>query len=476
MAFTVLLLIVSVGAAPTVAVPATTNISNTPAMSTTPSIGMGGPNLMILWKEWTPGPYAEVYFRRSADGGGTWQPAIPLSSNAPSYEANSYDWTFVGRYVHVVWSKEDCCSGTITYRRSVNAGASFNAVVPLWTGSRFTQPKVASSGGSNVYVVWSDYASVYFRRSANGGETFAPVQTLAGGGPTYHGVLAFGPHVYIWWEDFYGGEVYLRHSADGGATFGPTVNVSASAATSDEPDVAVGGPHVFMVYREAVGSTTDTFLKMSADGGATFGAAANLSNNPSTYSYYPRIVASGTILWVAWADQGSPAMLMRRSGNAGVTWGSAQTLSSGAPYDIAYQVVAIGGTRVHVGWQGGSYPTQDVYYRRSIDTGLSYNPAVNLSSNSGESSGLQLLAVGHDVFAVWSDNTPGNYEILLATAPGSGFAAAPMAGERGSGWADGAPNPSVPTSWCPPQGTAAGPPAPSPQPVGQTGSPGCRRR
>lgn len=466
----ILLLILSVRADPTIAVPATTNISNSPALSTTPSIGMGGTNLMVVWKEWTPGPYAEVYFRRSVNSGGNWQPAIKLSNNSPSYEANSYDWTFSGRYVHVVWSKEDCCSGTIVYRRSKDGGASFGSLVPVWTGSRFTQPMVAASGGSNVYIVWSDYASLYFLRSTNSGASFAPVKILAGGGPTHHGVLAFGPHVYVWWDDFYGGEVYLRHSADGGATFGPTVNVSASAAVSDLPHVAVGGPHVYVVYREQVGanySETDIFLKASADGGATFGPAANLSNSAATWSYFPKILASGTILWVLWTEQDAsdPDIMIRRSGNGATTWGSTRNLSADAGWSTS-AVLAVGGTNVHVGWTSDN-ATPDILYRRSVDTGLSYNAALNLSSNSGSSGGLQLLSVGHDVYAVWSDDSSGNFEILLATTAAGGFMAAPMTGESASGWADGAPNPSVPAWGCPPKGAKASPPAPSAQPAAQ---------
>jgi hypothetical protein len=166
--------------------------------------------------------------------------------------------------------------------------------------------------------------------------------------------------------------------------------------------------------------------------------------------------------------------MIRRSGNGGTTWGSTRNLSADAGWSTS-AVLAVGGTNVHVGWTSDN-ATPDILYRRSVDTGLSYNAALNLSSNSGSSGGLQLLSVGHDVYAVWSDDSSGNFEILLATTAAGGFMAAPITADGAAGWADGAPNPSVPAWGCPPKGAKAAPPAPSPQPAAQARSLNCGGR
>ena len=44
----------------------------------------------------------------------------------------------------------------------------------------------------------------------------------------------------------------------------------------------------------------------------------------------------------------------------------------------------------------------------------------NVSKNNGTSQLPQIAAQGNNVYVVWQDNTPGNYDILLKRSPNNG--------------------------------------------------------
>jgi hypothetical protein len=83
----------------------------------------------------------------------------------------------------------------------------------------------------------------------------------------------------------------------------------------------------------------DVFFTRSTDGGATFGAAVNLSSN-RTQSRYPHIVTSGTNVYVGWQDDASttwrrPAdLFVRQSTDAGATFAAASRATDAVYYFI----------------------------------------------------------------------------------------------------------------------------------------------
>jgi hypothetical protein len=52
-------------------------------------------------------------------------------------------------------------------------------------------------------------------------------------------------------------------------------------------------------------------------------------------------------------------------------------------------------------------------FRASSSEGSSFGSVKNLSDNSGDSINPQIVSSGGNVYVVWSDDTPGNYDILF---------------------------------------------------------------
>ncbi len=96
-----------------------------------------------------------------------------------------------------------------------------------------------------------------------------------------------GNNVYIvWWTNRSGNwEVMFRASTDGGQTFGDKINLSNSPDTQSQTAeiIAVGNNMVFVTWWELNENvhphTNESVLRVSNDGGQTFGPVINLSTN-----------------------------------------------------------------------------------------------------------------------------------------------------------------------------------------------------
>lgn len=105
-------------------------------------------------------------------------------------------------------------------------------------------------------------------------------------------------------------------------------DLSNNAGISDEPDVAVSGNNVFVVWRDSTPGRGEIFYTRSTDGGATFSSTVNLSNNTGS-SIEPVIAISGNNVYVVWSENtsGNNEILLRKSINSGAAFGSTINIS-----------------------------------------------------------------------------------------------------------------------------------------------------
>jgi hypothetical protein len=94
-----------------------------------------------------------------------------------------------------------------------------------------------------------------------------------------------GNNIYIvWWTNRSGNwEVMFRASNDGGQTFGDRINLSNTPDTQSQTAeiLAVGNNSVFVTWWESSTETgsSESVLRVSTDGGQTFGPVTTLSTN-----------------------------------------------------------------------------------------------------------------------------------------------------------------------------------------------------
>ena len=58
---------------------------------------------------------------------------------------------------------------------------------------------------------------------------------------------------------------------------------------------------------------------------------------------------------------------------------------------------------------------RDIFFAFSTDNGLTFSFPDNLSVNTGFSAFPQITSEGNNVYVVWTDDTPGNFDIFYTT-------------------------------------------------------------
>ena len=384
-----------------------------------------GSNRFAVWQDFTPGNY-DVFFRRSTDNGATWQPTVNLSNNAgPSIDPQI---TVSGTNVYVVWTQENAAGTTVDafFIRSTNNGATWGPKTTISTqdtDNRFvTNPQVAATGAF-VYITWYDAGAkdAFFRRSINNGGAFQGVVNLSNSGTVDDvdsnrvALAAAGTNVYAAWDDFYGSkDILLKRSTNNGATFSAIRNLTGVGGVDARgPDLAATGSNVYATWTDTLGPKEyEVFFAKSTNSGGTFSAKINLSNNVGN-SDFSQVAFSGVNVFVTWQDStpGNSDIFMRRSINSGGSFQAFKNLSSNAGVSW-YPQVATSGANVYFTWQDNTPGNFDVFLRRSTNNGGTLQPLVQISNNAGASENPQVTTVGSNVYIIWQDNSPGNNEII----------------------------------------------------------------
>ena len=410
----------AVGAEPAAAVTETTSSSEEIAAAS-------GSNRFVVWQDGTPGN-SDIFFRRSTDTGASWLPKVNLSSNPGS--SDSAQITVSGSNVNVVWRQanadEELIQADIFFRRSTDNGATWGPKINLsMTGSHQSSGPRVAAFGSNVFVAWVDDNGVFFRRSTDNGASWQPKVNLSNSVAPPQ-IAVSGSRVYVVWTG--GNDILLRRSTDSGATWKPVQNLSNNSGESAAPQLAAFGSNVHVAWTDLTPGNSDILFRRSTDSGATWKPIVNISNNLGG-SRNSELTTSGSNVHVVWTQFSSsgecqPAdIFFRGSTDNGATWGSKMKISSsGTNFGFmctgALPQVAASGSNVFISWD--DVGSDDVFLRRSTDSGATWKPIVNMSNNSGDSRNPQVAVLSSNVYVVWNDNTPGNHDILLKRSTDSG--------------------------------------------------------
>ena len=102
------------------------------------------------------------------------------------------------------------------------------------------------------------------------------------------------------------------------------------------------------------------------------------------------------------------------------TTSSPQNLSNNTGNSTDAQI-AVYQNNVYIVWSDATTGNGDIYFKRSVDNGTTFDTIKNASTNNtGLSSFPQISTVGSNVYVAWIDTTPGNNEILFRYSNNTG--------------------------------------------------------
>jgi hypothetical protein len=339
--------------------------------------------LHVVWRDDTPGK-GEIYYKRSTDGGSTWtaNKRLTWDSRWASFPTIAVD---TSGSLHVFWNTGDTAYAQIYYKRSTDGGNS-------WTGNRrlsWTQgnesPEIAVDSSGNLHLVWysplGTYLETFYRKSTDGGSTWTPSKkiTFTFGQVSGFPVIAADPsgniHV-VWNEDVWVGDwrVYHKKSSDGGATWSTSKKVSWLAGVSRYPRIAVDSyGNVYVVYYYGPIEYEDTdyeiYYRKSTDAGVTWMPGKRLTWN-SVLSQNPIIAVDSTNnLHLVW-EQGqywSAELYYRSSSDGGNTWSTGKKITNTSPASLHPRMAVDSSGNLHLVWNEGAWNVDaEIYYMKYV--------------------------------------------------------------------------------------------------------------
>ena len=195
-----------------------TRLTNDPANSYSASVSAAGNNVYTVWEDNRDAGGFEIYFKRSTDGGGTWGADTRLTISAGNSEypcIEAFD-----SFVYVSWNDNRDGNIEIYYKRSTDGGASWEPDTRLTSiaGDSY-RPSLALSGNT-LHLVWFDSRDgnyeIYYKNSSICALSWSQDQRLTNNSfiSAQPFVNTSGPLVNILWTDNRDGNYEIYYKGD----------------------------------------------------------------------------------------------------------------------------------------------------------------------------------------------------------------------------------------------------------------------
>jgi hypothetical protein len=379
---------------------------------------------------------------------GQWEPEIRLTESDSASEVPEFvgrNLAADGQYVHLVWLEDEGPGyyPQTWYIRSTNQGLSWGEPISVCSDTFYNGAASVVASDGYVHVFWADVrdgngSDVYYSRSTDNGTTWSANRrlTTATGTSFEPNSAVEGGYVHLVWTDrpVSPSQIYYKRSPDRGFSWTQDVAISMLDSGASRPTVAVADSIVQVAYAGQHGDGPEVHYVRSLDNGLTWEPDIVLTNSTAPNGQVtPHIAVSGPTVHVVYTDRssGNDEAFYLRSPDYGLSWGPACSLFSTPGDDVGRTVVAASGLNVHAATHLRIDSRNWIHYRRSTDDGLTWEPR-EIVSDSGWAFYASIATAGTGVHLVWQDGRDGNSEIYYRRDPtgNPGVGETPGAGVR----------------------------------------------
>jgi hypothetical protein len=148
----------------------------------------------------------------------------------------------------------------------------------------------------------------------------------------------------------------------------------------------------------------DLYFARSTDNGANFDSATVLCDYSADKNCGEshHVVASGNNIYVTRTEYPEGLLMLSRSTDNGATFGNWVNISKNIGKSSNAQI-AVSGSSVYVVWQSNANGNYEVLFIASNDNGATFGNITNLSNNSENSAGPQMIFTGNKMHVMWVD-------------------------------------------------------------------------
>jgi hypothetical protein len=212
-------------------------------------------NVNLTWHDYSPGN-DEVYYKRSTDGGTNWTTkrlTFNSGSSAPTSVAADSN-----NHIHVVWHDETPGNAEVFYKKSADGGINWTTKRLTFNPSSSYIPTIATDSNNHIHVTWFNYVQgsdeIYYKKSTDGGASWSSKRLTYNSGYSRMPAIATDSsnYIHVTWHDSTPGndEIFYKRSTDGGTSWSKR-RLTWNAGFSHVPTVAAGSNnHLHLVWQD----------------------------------------------------------------------------------------------------------------------------------------------------------------------------------------------------------------------------------
>jgi hypothetical protein len=365
----------------------------------------------------------DIYIKKSIDGGLTFSKEINLSNN-PGFSEHP-QIAISGNNVYIAWIDDNTSSSQSTkisknkeilFRKSIDGGNTFDKIINLSNSSNadsYNQEIAAAE--NNVYIVWQDIpgqtadydtasginadkngdrsnisdkknSSIILRASTDGGDTFEKVKSLSNTVfESYPKITAFENSAYVVWNVGIIGDVYhddnssnnihngifFTKSLDNGNSFSDTIKLNSDWNSIGESQIAAYGNNVYVVWggnpdEKVVGNM---FFVKSSDNGNSFHQPISLTDEKDSLNVEV-IADKSNIVYVAWQallPDGNEEILLKKSSDNGATFTNInENISKNEGISECTSIAMSENNKVYIVWEDDTFGNHEILFAKNI--------------------------------------------------------------------------------------------------------------
>ncbi len=339
-----------------------------------------------------------------------------------------------GDTIHIVWYDLRDGNEEIYYKRSTDNGTSWEPDVRLTNSIGQSNYPAIFVSGLKVRVAWRDTRDgnyeEYYKQSEDGGNTWGSDIRLTNAQNTSSipSIFKYGNFEYLVWHDYRDdpngnvqAEIYFKFSTNDGSTWNNDVRLTDSPNMAENPSITVSNNIIHIVWADyRIGGAPEIYYIKSSDNGLSWSPETQLSNNPTSLaSNNPCIVSSSSNIFVVWNDNRNfhGQIYFKKSSDNGMIWDPERSLSNDSSQSYNASLSCFN-QQLHFVCYDDRNGYFKIYYQKSLDLGQTWSTELNLvDENTGGSSRPSLCISNHQVNIVWCDTRAGNFEIYYKKNP-----------------------------------------------------------
>lgn len=291
----------------------------------------GSLNALYVVAKVVPGrrfPLAALRFVRSSDGGRTWSAPVTVTDDS-DFGSHNFHALHTARdgSVYVAWLDGRQGKSAAYMTRSDDGGKTWAPNVRIAAGEACPCCRTAiATTKDKVYIAWrsvmpGDIRDVVVASSQDRGATWSEPARVHADNWVFPGCPHAGPAMQAdekgnlsiaWWTGKEGSAgVYYARSENGGATWNKPIALGTAEFSKPAHVQLSHAPNgkVIVVWDDGTLKTPQVVVRVSSDGGNSFGAPAVLSA-PGRAATFPVLAVTGNQMTVAWAEQSAEAAEM----------------------------------------------------------------------------------------------------------------------------------------------------------------------